>query len=108
MTILHTSPWGRPDSQTQIAEGIISLSTPSHGGIYLSQARYEALPIALQCNRYGGSTFFEEDCEAAIIHLWFDIDVINRSDLLMGLNFCEDFRGAYKYFAETPNARGVL
>lgn len=53
-----TSPWGRPDQARQLAPGIWSLSTPSHGGIHLSSERNAAVPPAIRAE----NAFYEEDC----------------------------------------------
>ena len=42
------TPWGHPDTVTEIAPGIISYSTPSHGGIWLSDQRVASMPKALR------------------------------------------------------------
>lgn len=38
------TPWGQSDKQSTLAEGIIEVSTPSHGGIRLSTERQKQLP----------------------------------------------------------------
>lgn len=68
---LNYSPWGVPDYQKQVADGIISVGTPSHGGYYVRPDVYEQMPAALRCNVYGGGTWFEEDCEVALVMLAF-------------------------------------
>ena len=102
--ILEHSPWGKPDSQRDVADGIVLLSTPSHGGYWLSQERYDSLPKALQCNVYGGSTFFEEDIEAAIIDFYYDIEIINPDfSMFKG----GPYQGVYDYLS-TTTARGEI
>lgn len=102
--ILQTSPWGRPDSQENIADGIAFISTPSHGGLWLSKKIYEALPKALQCNPYGGSTFFEEDLEAMIIFYYFELD-----NLPIDYSIFNDqtYKSVYNFFT-TSNQRGKI
>lgn len=34
------TPWGSSDYQKQIAKGITRVSTPRHGGFYLSKERW--------------------------------------------------------------------
>ena len=53
-----TSPWGRPDHAQQLAPGIWSVSTSSHGGIHLSGERNAAVPPAIRAE----NCFYEEDC----------------------------------------------
>ena len=67
------SKWDRPDHCEQIAPGIWSVSTPSHGGFMLSPQRIAAMPELLRacapdCKRDGS---FEEDCEWALVVLAF-------------------------------------
>lgn len=67
------SPWGRIDLVTVLAEGIVSVSTPSHGGIWLSQERVEQIPEALRTPSPEYSPkphWWEEDCEVTF-PLWF-------------------------------------
>ena len=78
----QSSPWGAIQSARQIATGIWEVSTASHGGIILSQERYDALPAALQVNRYGGGVAFEEDCEAFIPFAYYRDDIA-RHDAAM-------------------------
>ncbi len=78
----QSSPWGAIQSACQIAPGIWEVSTASHGGIILSQERYDALPAALQVNPFGGGFAFEEDCEAFIPFAYYR-DEISRLDAAM-------------------------
>jgi hypothetical protein len=58
------SPWGTVQTQRKIAEGIISVSTASHGGILISLERekefYKIFPNA---QLFTNSAAFEEDCD---------------------------------------------
>ncbi len=66
------TPWGISDSVHFIAPGIVSYSTPSHGGIHLSDERMADIPDRLRgLNKYGGGSWFEEDCEWSIVVLAF-------------------------------------
>ncbi len=55
---LH-SPWGTIQSSTELAPGIVSVDTPSHGGIHLSRERQRAMPAALKLK----TPWYEEDLE---------------------------------------------
>jgi len=74
-----SSPWGRIDAASSIADGIVTASTPSHGGIWLSRSRFEAVDPRWGMPQPSG--WFEEDCEwaiAAYTHLdefkaWFAV-----------------------------------
>jgi hypothetical protein len=57
------TPWGPADDARTVAEGIVSVSTPSHGGIWVSEARQLQMPRAF---RQQGN-WYEEDCEWALV-----------------------------------------
>ena len=63
------SPWGTVDRATPIAEGIVFVSTPSHGGFWLSPARLaEIVKISPRNHKTFGdyaACWYEEDCEAS-------------------------------------------
>ena len=62
------TPWGKPDQQTVIAEGIVKVYTPSHGGIWLSQARRDSMPDQYRdIPTFAGGNWYEEDCDWAIV-----------------------------------------
>ena len=60
-----TTPWGVAQTVEQLAEGIFFVSTPSHGGAWVSQEWREFMPGVLKrpTNFYQGGPWFEEDCE---------------------------------------------
>jgi len=55
------SPWGRVQFLHVISEGVVQVSTASHGGIKLDSTRNAQLPRPLR--NVGG--WYEEDCEVA-------------------------------------------
>ena len=57
----HPSPWGTIDAAQLLADGIVSVQTPSHGGIWLSSARLAQMPP----DQRSSDGWYEEDCEAA-------------------------------------------
>lgn len=61
------SPWGKIDHATTLADGIATVSTPSHGGVKLDRKRNAKMPAAVR--RKGG--WYEEDCEWALVVLVF-------------------------------------
>lgn len=65
------TPWGDSQFVETIAEGIMRVSTASHGGFVLSPERLKAMPERFKLNRYGTGRFFEEDCEWALVVLAF-------------------------------------
>jgi hypothetical protein len=67
------TPWGAVQQATELAPGIIAYSTASHGGIWLSTARRQALGYA---NTWiAGGEWFEEDCDWAVPYLYFADDI---------------------------------
>lgn len=64
-----SSPWGPVQSGKQLAPGIWSVSTSSHGGIHLSEQRLAELTEILGYEYptfCGDSQWFEEDCDWCI------------------------------------------
>lgn len=56
------SPWGKVQSATRIAEGVVVVHTAGHGGIKLDRRRNAQIPALAR--RPGG--WYEEDCEANV------------------------------------------
>jgi hypothetical protein len=69
----HGSPWGDIDAFSVIADGVYEVSTPSHGGIYVSPAARVHMPAALLAFApfSGEAGWYEEDCDWAIPTLAF-------------------------------------
>ncbi|MEY9247594.1 DUF7007 domain-containing protein [Bradyrhizobium elkanii] len=62
-----SSPWGAIQDKRELAPGIWSVSTASHGGIKLSRERNAAVPKYMRAE----AGWYEEDCRwsiAAVIH----------------------------------------
>ena len=57
-----STPWGTAQTSTQLARGIMSYATASHGGIHLSPTRNMLIPKSVR--NEGG--WYEEDCAWAI------------------------------------------
>ena len=71
---LTTSPWGEPDHQEDIADGIVFVSTPSHGGFFLDAKRNAKGPAAWRAASTGGQGkrgWYEEDCDWSMVVLAF-------------------------------------
>ena len=70
------SPWGPIQYAHNLAEGIVFVSTASHGGFWLSQERRDAVPALWR--RYAahwahgwGDQWYEEDCARSAVILTF-------------------------------------
>lgn len=68
------TPWGFSDGKETLAEGIVSYSTPSHGGIRLSPERQAQLPPGLD-NFLHNLEWWEEDCDWAVPYVFFADDI---------------------------------
>lgn len=70
------TPWGIAQHSREIAPGIVSYSTASHGGIKLARERLEQVPkawrdFASSWSHGWGSAWFEEDCAWAGVAIAF-------------------------------------
>lgn len=68
------TPWGQSDSEKTIADGIIEVSTPSHGGIYLDDERIKQLPKDIT-NFTKNLHWWEEDCDWVVPYIVFRKDI---------------------------------
>ena len=69
-----TSPWTdspSQDSWEEIASGIWQVSTPSHGGVWVSPERISEIPDALRTNQGYPAGWYEEDIGIAIPLYYF-------------------------------------
>lgn len=64
-----SSPWGLIDSVTPLGPDAVAVSTPSHGGIWVSPAGLARIPAPLRATAYSGGGWFEEDCDWCIPYL---------------------------------------
>ena len=62
-----SSPWGQVESAVELAPGIWQVTTPSHGGIWLSDERMELMPKAMWNTAYSKAPWFEEDVDWALV-----------------------------------------
>ena len=68
------TPWGIADSEAKLAEGIVSYSTPSHGGIWIAKDRVNKIPSKAK-NFLGNKQWWEEDCDWAVPYVVFAEDI---------------------------------
>jgi hypothetical protein len=73
-TVRSSSPWGTIDHVETIAEGVVSVNTPSHGGIWLSAERLKAIKpewAAYAAKWSGSPQWYEEDVAVcAVMATW--------------------------------------
>lgn len=67
-TIGTRSPWGEIDSAHTLIDGIVTVGTASHGGMWVSPERRAQMPPPL---RLGRKAWYEEDCETALVAVAF-------------------------------------
>jgi hypothetical protein len=73
------SPWGSIDSVTPLGPDAVAVSTPSHGGIWVSPAGLERIPAPLRATAYSGGGWFEEDCDWCIPYLALGLHAFEES-----------------------------
>jgi len=66
------TPWGVCDGVEHLADGIVFVSTPSHGGFWLNNERIGQLPEGYQPFT-GELRWAEEDCDALMLACFFDL-----------------------------------
>lgn len=66
------TPWGDSQQSSRIAEGIINISTASHGGIRLSPERQAKVArLFPRFISFAGGAWYEEDCDVAVVAIVF-------------------------------------
>ena len=68
------TPWGQSDGIEPLADGILFVTTPSHGGFYVPPELVKNMPykyLDATFRRQGFNGFFEEDCDWALVALAF-------------------------------------
>ena len=67
MFVGKSSPWGIVQDEEVIAPGIILVTTPSHGGIWVSPELLGRVQVAMRdyaADWSGSPSWYEEDCAA--------------------------------------------
>ena len=95
MTEITTTPWGKPDTQTVIAEGIIAVTTPSHGGIWLSPERLAEMPEHLRSCSFTHDNWFEEDTAWCAVALTWPL-------LLVMTPYLNETLGVRRFLGKSP------
>lgn len=85
------TPWGQADGGEVLAEGVISYSTPSHGGIWLSAERRKQLPAGIN-NFLHNTEWWEEDCDWCVPYIVFKDDI---QEYGKAYKFIENLSAAY-------------
>ncbi len=91
-----STPWGRADSSTKLAPGVMWYDTPGHGGLSVTR-RWAldnlTLPAQYLAMFWGSKLWFEEDCKCALVfhehpELW-NLLVVGRDP---SVSFAESIR----------------
>ena len=62
--LVQNTPWGKPQTEKIIADGIVEYTTASHGGIHLSDNRWnELIELFPYLHSWAGENWLEEDCD---------------------------------------------
>jgi hypothetical protein len=70
------TPWGRADSATDLGLGIMSVSTPSHGGIFVPEEQLPNIPAHARAwaRKWTRSEqWYEEDCCWSAVAVTFPV-----------------------------------
>lgn len=68
------TPWGWADSCTDIGNGIMQATTPSHGGFIVPPEHNATIPLAWRQASFGGlglRGYYEEDVDWCMVTLTF-------------------------------------
>ena len=95
-------PWGWTKNVVEVAEGVWRVATPSHGGLKLSQERWDSLPVELRDAMYT-PTFAEEDCEEPIVRTLLGLgDECEREMALKVAGYFDRYSPALPYLRDCP------
>ena len=98
-TTMHT-PWGPPQDIEELAEGVLRVSTAGHGGLVLTQERWNELPAAVR-DTMMNATFAEEDCEEPIVKTLLGIgDDRDKEMALKVAGYFESYAPALPYLRD--------
>lgn len=68
----RSTPWGHADFAERIADGIWQVSTPGHGGLWISADRKGQMAEPYRNIRtFAGGRWYEEDCDWCLVALSF-------------------------------------
>jgi len=90
MFVGKNSPWGIVQDEETIADGIVYVSTASHGGIWVSPELLGRVQEAMRdyaAYWSGSSQWFEEDCAAQCVVVsfpeYFSADQVERAQAIV-------------------------
>jgi hypothetical protein len=94
------SPWGAIDGVTPLGPDAVSVTTPSHGGIWVTPAGLERIPQPLRATAYSRGGWFEEDCDWCIPYLVLGLHLFDGDPERQALVLREAKRTLWTYHPE--------
>ena len=103
----HASPWGTIQHVEPLADGVVFVSTASHGGAWLSPAAQARMPATIVPMH--GRRWYEEDCEICAVLLVFGpAEKFDRTAAILSLaQYTPDWLDAIAPLAACVNAAQV-
>ena len=94
MTTATYTPWGWTSDFVELADGVLRVTTPSHGGLKLSRERWNDLPTVVR-DAMLTPTYAEEDCEEPIVRTLLGVgDDGDREMALMVAGYFDRYASA--------------
>ena len=101
-TNLTYTPWGWAQDFEELAEGVLRVTTPGHGGLKLSRERWNELPAVVR-RAMLNQTFAEEDCEEPIVRTLLGLgDDGTRELALTVAGYFDRYNPALLYLRDCP------
>lgn len=76
--VRHASPWGMIQTLHPMGPDAVTVSTASHGGIWVSPSALARIPAAYRSTSYSPGPWFEEDSDWAIPFLALRLDTYDE------------------------------
>jgi hypothetical protein len=102
------TPWGWAQDKKVYADGVVFLSTSSHGGFWVSKARLLDMPECLRYKTFAGECWFEEDEDWALVGLAFPalFDEYHKFQSLCTLR--SGHKDRFEQFKETQAGKEII
>ena len=91
-----STPWGPAQEISELAHGIWSVRTARHGGLCLSEERWQSLPEDVRATFYEAG-WAEEDCEEVIVLALFGMGDEYRDSAIKVAQTFETYRPALEH-----------
>ena len=102
VTTLTYTPWGWTHDIEEVADGVLRVATPSHGGLKLSRERWNELPVMVR-QKMLNQTFAEEDCEDPIVRTLLGLGDDRTRELALTIaGYFDPYYPALPYLRDCP------